>query len=812
MKILKLEIKNVRGIKELSLSPEGENIVVYGPNGSGKSAIIDALDFLLTGKITRLTGAGSGAINFKEHGPHIDHEPKDAIVKATIQVNGTNDPFKIERRMSQPKKLICPDDKLEILNNIQDVASKGQHILSRAELLKFIAAEAGTRSEEIQALLNLNEVENLRKTFQKATKEAKKNVSNNESNYLKSAEIISTTLPLTTFSEDGALNEINTLRSTLKGDKIEILHPEKLQEGINPVSIHPKIRVDFEILQENIKAIKSIINEDTTSVFENEKELRKAVNTLKSDTKLKRNLSGSDLINKGIALIDESGACPLCLTDWEAGQLKTLLEKRLSEVNKATSFKNKIDSLKTNIIAEIMKLQRCIGSFITASKELKENDVVVFLEVWDKNIDYILNTLKNASEYTSDPKSSFKTLLVPDKIDENLEKILTNKKDYKELTPEQKAWDTLTAVKPALERYIEDKTKLEASKIVSSQASIIEEVYNTTKDAALDKLYESVSEDFISYYKLIHGDDEKDFNAVLKPTGPSLSLEVDFHKRGLHHPRALHSEGHQDSMGLCLYLALNNKLSSGKINLILLDDVVMSIDNAHRRSICGLLNEHFSDRQFIITTHNTTWARQLKTENIVTKSNLIEFKKWTVKTGPHYGKEEDVWEKIENDLEEGNVPSAAHKLRLHLEYYFENACGKLRGKIPYREDHLWDFGDYLIGSKQAYLKYLKSARKSANSWEDSGKVEKIDELKTVADESIAQSQVEQWGINANVHHSKWDDFSKEDFLPIAEAFKDLEGIFKCSGCQGLLSVSFKEYLPQNITCSCGEVFWNLVEK
>jgi predicted ATP-dependent endonuclease of OLD family len=49
MKILDLEIKNIRGIRELYISPNGNNIVIYGPNGSGKSSIIDAIDFLFSG-------------------------------------------------------------------------------------------------------------------------------------------------------------------------------------------------------------------------------------------------------------------------------------------------------------------------------------------------------------------------------------------------------------------------------------------------------------------------------------------------------------------------------------------------------------------------------------------------------------------------------------------------------------------------------------------------------------------------------------------------------------------------------------------
>jgi DNA repair exonuclease SbcCD ATPase subunit len=58
VKLLELEVRNIRGIVDLSLLPQGQNFVIVGPNGSGKSAVVDAVDFLLTGRISRLMGKG----------------------------------------------------------------------------------------------------------------------------------------------------------------------------------------------------------------------------------------------------------------------------------------------------------------------------------------------------------------------------------------------------------------------------------------------------------------------------------------------------------------------------------------------------------------------------------------------------------------------------------------------------------------------------------------------------------------------------------------------------------------------------------
>src|SRR3990172_6113030 len=102
MKILEIQIENIRGIKNITISPNGENVVIFGPNGSGKSAVVDAIEFLLAGRISRLEGEGTKNLSLKEHGPHVDYRDKlkDVNVKAKIKINDYNQIIEIERKMS----------------------------------------------------------------------------------------------------------------------------------------------------------------------------------------------------------------------------------------------------------------------------------------------------------------------------------------------------------------------------------------------------------------------------------------------------------------------------------------------------------------------------------------------------------------------------------------------------------------------------------------------------------------------------------------------------------------------------------------
>jgi len=68
--------------------------------------------------------------------------------------------------------------------------------------------------------------------------------------------------------------------------------------------------------------------------------------------------------------------------------------------------------------------------------------------------------------------------------------------------------------------------------------------------------------------------DEDTFEARLTPSMGKLGFDVDFYGRGHFPPGAYHSEGHQDGMGLCLYLALMRHLLGDGFSLAVLDDVL----------------------------------------------------------------------------------------------------------------------------------------------------------------------------------------------------------------------------------------------
>ena len=79
-----VKIVELRGIRELTLTPERKNFVISGPNGSGKSGVVDAIQFGLTGEISRLAGKGTGGLSVQKHGPHVDRRDDPAAAEVSL--------------------------------------------------------------------------------------------------------------------------------------------------------------------------------------------------------------------------------------------------------------------------------------------------------------------------------------------------------------------------------------------------------------------------------------------------------------------------------------------------------------------------------------------------------------------------------------------------------------------------------------------------------------------------------------------------------------------------------------------------------
>src|SRR5919199_4429091 len=161
IKLGNLHIEEFRGIRQLDIDFNYESFAVHGPNGSGKSGVVDAIGFALTGTVARLTGVGTRSVSVKAHAPHVKSkdDPDAARVSLTFKDLASNQVGTITRTVKDAANYTLSPDTPELRAALEGAVQHPEITLSRREIIKFILAEAGKRSEEVQALLQLDKLD-----------------------------------------------------------------------------------------------------------------------------------------------------------------------------------------------------------------------------------------------------------------------------------------------------------------------------------------------------------------------------------------------------------------------------------------------------------------------------------------------------------------------------------------------------------------------------------------------------------------------------------------------------------------------------
>ena len=152
----------------------------------------------------------------------------------------------------------------------------------------------------------------------------------------------------------------------------------------------------------------------------------------------------------------------------------------------------------------------------------------------------------------------------------------------------------LTLAQDRLNSYRQARRAEKRAKVAAEVGKLTYATYCDVAEEHLTALYADVENDFSNFYREINDDDEGEFKAKFEPAEGKLDLEVAFYDRGMFPPGAYHSEGHQDGMGVCLYLALMKRLLGSRFRFAVLDDVVMSIDQNHRKRFLPVAEGAFS--------------------------------------------------------------------------------------------------------------------------------------------------------------------------------------------------------------------------
>jgi hypothetical protein len=814
--VIKLEsahIEEVRGIRKLDIDFGRSTFVISGPNGSGKSGVIDAIEFALTGQISRLAGRGTKGLSVAEHGPHVDKArfPDAAFVRLQVFLPGLGKSASITRLVSSPKKpKIVPAD-VDVKAVLAEIADHPEVTLSRREILRFILVEPTKRSEDIQSILKLDEIGQTRNALNTAQNKVQGAQRTAEAQVLASRDALLLHLQIPTLRTEDLVGAVNERRRVLGLPELtELTADSRLDADLassgkaGEFNKQSALR-DLNALSDAAKGFSSLGGSAAAAILAD-------LATLESDSGLLGALQRRPLIEKGLDLVDDA-ACPLCDKPWEDEEhLRSHLKAKLAKSAGAQEVQQALLSNGAAVAQEAISLIGLLGAAQKVAEAQGEGAIAHGLAAWKTDLEELRAKLTTVDGLAAlKARLSGGWLAIPKSFAKDLAQVIAGVQTRPDQTATLDAQTFLTTAQLRLGDYREAMRKSKAAGIASSIATVTYEAYCSVLEDELNALYDAVQADFSTFYRTINQDDEAAFTAKLTPSEGKLDFDVNFYERGLFPPGAYHSEGHQDGMGVCLYLALMKRLFGERFTFALLDDVVMSVDADHRYQFCKLLKTSFPNTQFIITTHDRLWAEQMKSAGLVSAKTSIAFHSWTIDTGPLVESNEEIWDEIARALGKGKVEAAAAALRHHLEYVSRHLADLLGATPPFRADGNYELGELLPSVLTRMKELYGKAAAAAQSWGKTADKDAALKRKTSLAASAAAENVEQWAVNRAVHYNEWANFGKKDFEPVVATFKELLRCCCCDTCGGWLYVT-PRVNSESLRCGCNATNLNLKPK
>lgn len=814
IKIVSVHIEEFRGIRKLDIDLDGKTFAVSGPNGSGKSGVIDAIEFGLTGQIGRLTGRGTKGLSIGDHAPHVDRTnfPDAAFVELELTFPTLGKSAKLTRCVSAPKKPKIEPNDADIAEVVQEVASHPEITLARREILKFILVEPTERSKEIQAILKIEDLGQTRSVLNTAHGKLNRAATAAEKDTKNKRDILLQHLGLSSLSASDVMGSVNTKRQLLGLPVLEeVTADTKLDQGLAEPSSEQALNkaaalIELTKLKETVEGLPTL---ETPAAVD----LLSHIEKLENEPQLLIALQQRALVSQGLKLVD-GPECPMCDHEWpdEAHLLahlhakqensKTAGEVQQSVMDDASALSSEVGSLK----AMLLEAHRI-------AKAEKAANFLTQIEEWGKDLASLQEKLKQFSDVLTQ-KDRLETgwPALPPEFNASLSEFTEEVRAKPDLTATVEAQSFLINADQRFCDYREARKTEAEAKRARDASKVAYEAWCSAMETELDALYDAVEDDFSKFYRVLNDGDEQKFVARLKATEGRLDFDVNFYERGLFPPGAFHSEGHQDGMGVCLYLALMKRLLGDGFTVALLDDVVMSVDADHRYQFCKLLMSEFPNTQFVIATHDKVWAEQMRSAKLVSRKTSIAFDSWSVDTGPLVESNPDVWADIEAELAKGKVEVAAPILRRHMEFVSRLLADQLAAPTIFRADNSYDMGNLLPSTISRLKDLLGKAADAAQSWgNDTQKADALARKQKLKEASTHKGE-EDWAINRAVHFNEWANFGAKDFEPVVNAFRELLDCAKCPECDAWLYVTPRFGPAEALRCPCSSTNLNLKRK
>lgn len=679
LKFNNLTVKSFRGIND-EISLELKNITILkGENGMGKSSFVNAIEYLFSKELSFLKNKTipTEAATFNWQSGKNDAKIELKFKKRFIR-------FENSKRENDP----VFDD---VLKN--PYVNNASFILNRKKLLEFVDGTQGDRYNAVMELCGIKKIDKVQSAISSSNSTISKELDKTSSIYKdKLANLAMSVSENSKLSLDECIELTNKL--LIDNGKDTIDNDTDIEEFIRNLDLSDmgvilsKIN-DFYQLYDKI-SLSKIKLDDILDEYENI-----ASDNLKTSQSLLKSLKTSfDYIE-----LTNSKQCPVCQSEITPSEILSQLSGKIDAINKSNSkfyeWKSNLNSLIEDLEFEIENcknlniiiddLNKLIGNILPNFEydmlNILKTDLIEF-----SNFNKVPGDFKEVKlEILQNEITSIKKLLIDWESSQNVD-------DLSDI------YNILFKIKELKELQAKINVLFKQKEVVSKTF----DVFKQTKQNFINEMILEIRDDIKNYYEYIHGDDLIS-NPDIRLSGPKL-IDVYLNSFGKEvDSRSYASEGHIDTLGICIFLAFNKKFND--IPLIVFDDVLTTVDLPHKERIGRLIVDKFEDYQFIITTHSALWSEQLKRLCIDSGRDwkIYEFIDWTLEEGPIISNQLDFEGKINKYLsnEYQDFQAAGNTARRYLEYTLTEICKRNNIKVPINDRY--DVGT-LFGAVKSFTK------------------------------------------------------------------------------------------------------------
>jgi len=722
-----LRVRGVRGIVDgPDLNIEKGGVILCGDNATGKSSYIDAIEKVLTNRCSSLDDGGRGT-SWSKQGSHINCA--DSEIDLTIFDGNKDVSINLNTDISTLEKQT---------QGFLEAARQQSFVLRRRTLLDFINAAPRQRYLAIEYFLNLEEYGAFENQLKEMLKDVDTQLSIAESDKTQNERTLKEKLKLKYNEGISDKRCLDTVNLTLNVAGIELL--ETLENVSNRVQKVEALLVPFkdigilqkvQALADYVKQIPDIQNLRQTA----NQYLLACEEIIAEESRLKGHFY-VQVLETGFTWITEDGLerCPLCDNPINIADVKAHVDARIAKHEQFIELKKQQ--------AEAHK------AFLNALEQHKhENIERQWREAFDSEvpeqfkttINHVASLLKlhRAPISTGEIRRSIQDFpeeyylqgiqILRDEI--NLK--LASFPDSTRYAQLYQAKSQLVATSFHLQQIANVTDLINHLKICQGHIKILVDIAEKGRKNAVQKLLDTVVEVANGYFQQIHPKEGIGSPKLEVPKRGSGSIELisQFHTE-IGDPRGHYSEGHIDSLGLCLFLAIRriHYTQRPELSLLVLDDVMHSVDANHRRDTANLIFREFSDHQIIITTHDPLWFEYLKSASQKSKHKFTQHRiaHWTLEHGPVWGDHLANYEWLISDNGITAKPSdLVIKAGILLEEMLQNLCNNLGISVPFRIR-----GDYTIGP--LWDSFFVAVKKNEEFYDNTKLcLEKIEELKNL---------------------------------------------------------------------------------